>query len=840
MHWILKVAFFFSGATGLMYEIVWGRMLATVIGSTVLSASIVMGVFMGGLALGARFFGSWGDNISFPLKMYSFLEAALGLSALGVSIAIPHLHQWWPGLFHLTAGGDVWALRTGIAAIFLLPPTMLMGGTLPVLSRYVVKNPQHLGNPVGTLYGLNTLGACTGCLFSGFYAIESLGLLGTVYLSVGINLGIFFCCFFLFSEASSASALPQNRVHPAVNTPEYGKTPSPNAPPRGFLFAYALSGATGLAYEVLWIRLLANTFIGTSYGFAAMLGTCLTGMALGSLSFRKKADETLKPFLWFGGIQLGLAFWAQSLLLLYNAFPALQNMMSRHLGVSLGIQVLEMLTYSGVLILAPSFLLGALFPLANRIWAGGRTGIGANVGKLYTSNTLGCVAGSLAAGLLLLPNFGVQNSLAFLGAVNCGLALYSIGVSKLSVPKKYQIVAMSLGALALLVFLVPGNLTARAMAHKLRKPWRLLYYDEGLDSNIMILQYKQSGMRRLMTSYFQYIGDTSKIMTRIQKLQAHLPILLEGSPQKILFVGMGTGITPGAATAYPADITCCEISPGVMAASQFFSPENKDILHNPRVTLVQEDGRHYLLQSNESFDLIVGDLYNAALAGMGNLYSKEYYSLCLSRLRKKGMMCQWISMKDLPEKELKGVMATFSNVFPHTSLWCATPDILAMIGTIDSLQADMKKIQGIMDSPDLQDALQEIGMDHPLFLLEHFLMNQEAWNAFTAGAPVITDDRPYIEYSIPRSLHYLRYKKDMPATLRRVNAGRTFLIPPGKTPLNSYEENVDRISRAESHLFEGYAAFLEDHFATAREEYQKTLSLNPWDMDAKLLQNILE
>lgn len=840
MHWILKSVFFLSGATGLVYEVVWGRMLATILGSTVTAASIVMGVFLGGLALGARLFGVWGDGISRPLKMYAFLEAATGIAAIGVSLGLPYFQRWYPELVGLSGGNGVLALKIGIAAVFLLIPAMLMGGTLPVLSRHVVKSPQRLGNPVGTLYGLNTLGAFAGCLFSGFYSIEMIGLHGTTYLAAGINLGISFCCFFFFPEAPSSLAMSGDADPQVEAISGSGAFPMSHVPPCGFLVVYAISGATGLAYEVLWVRLLASTFIGTSYGFAAMLATCLGGMALGSLCFRKKSDAVANPLLWFGGMQLGLAFWAGAMLLPYNAFPVFQGVLSQYLGVSLGSQIVEMMVFSGILILVPAFLLGALFPLAARIWAGERGRVGENVGTLYTANTVGCVVGSLAAGLFALPYFGIQHSLVLFGVVNCALALYAVGISVQPVPKNRRVFAVAFGSLALLFLLVPGDLTARTMAHRLNKPWRLVYYDEGLDSNIMILQYKQTPIRRLMTTFHQYIGDTTEYMQRVQKLQAHLPILLKGTPEKVLFVGMGTGITPGAATAYSGEITCCEISREVMEASRFFATENKDVLHNPRVDLVREDGRHYLLREHRTYDLIVGDLYNAALAGMGNLYSREYYSLCLSRLHKDGMMCQWVSMKDIPEKELRSVMATFGSVFPHTALWYATPDILAMIGTREPLHADLKRIQRDMKSPGLREILAEIGLDNPFSLLAHFLMNQKAWDAFAAGAQIITDDRPSIEYSIPRSLHYLRYKEEIPVTLRHVIAGRSFLVPPEKKPASLFGRALAGVVRAQSHLFEGYAAFLEGHLAAAGEEYGKALSLNPHDMDARLLRGILD
>ncbi|GEM_PF-1509073 len=838
MHWLLKLAFILSGATGLIYEIVWGRMLATSLGSTIVAASIVMGVFMGGLALGARFFGSRADKVSFPLKMYALLEAGIGISALVVSTVLPHLQQWYPALSRISGISENLFLKIAIAAIFLLIPAMLMGGTLPVLTRAVVRQPQKLGTPIGILYGLNTLGAFSGCIFSGFYSIEILGLLETTYMAVAINIGIFFCCFFLLSEKVAITSPAGNMARKKTTDTSSSKHPS-HVPPRWFLLAYAVSGATGLAYEVLWIRLLSNTFIGTSYGFAAMLGTCLGGMALGSLLFRKKADTVSHPLLWFGGMQAGLSVWAESMLLPYNAFPALQSAMNRLLGISLGSQLLEMLFFSSILVLVPSILLGAMFPLANRIWGGGRNRVGKNVGTLYTFNTVGCVIGSLAAGLLLLPYLGIQNSLDLLGATNGFLALYAVGVSRLSIPKKRQMLVITTSALALLFFLIPGDLTTRAMAHRLKKPWNLLYYHEGLDNNVMILQSTQNHVRRLMTTFFQYIGDTSPVMKRIQKLQAHLPILLCNSPERILFVGMGTGITPGTATAYPADITCCEISQGVMNASRFFASENRDILHNHHISLIREDGRHYLLEHGQPFDLIVGDLYNAALAGMGNLYSREYYSLCLSRLRANGMMCQWVSMKDLPEKELRGIMATFGNVFPHTSLWCATPDILALIGTREPLKADWGKIQSVMNSGNLRQDLLDTGLDSPFALLSHFLMNRKEWNTFAAGAQVVTDDKPYIEYSIPRSLHYLHYREDMPATLRHVNTGRTFLIPPDKNPHDPFGKELQRATLAETHLFKGYACFLENRLEAARTEYRKALSLNPRDVDAKLFQLFL-
>ena len=312
MYLMLNGVFFLSGATGLIYEVVWGRMLATVLGSTVTATSIVMGVFMVGLALGARLFGSWGDKTARPLKLYACMEAGIGIGAMGADSILFRLHSWYPSLLSLSGSSWAMVLKTGIAAAFLLVPTMLMGGTLPVLSRCVVKRSQNIGRPVGSLYGANTLGALAGCLFSGFYAIERLGLLKTTLLAAGINMAIFICCFFLLPGNPAHTPPCRERANPK-NEPA-----APYFPPRGFLLVYAVSGATGLAYEVLWIRLLSVSFIGTSYGFAAMLATCLGSMALGSLCFANKADETPRPLFWFGSMQLGIAFWGACILLPYN------------------------------------------------------------------------------------------------------------------------------------------------------------------------------------------------------------------------------------------------------------------------------------------------------------------------------------------------------------------------------------------------------------------------------------------------------------------------------------------------------------------------------------------
>lgn len=836
MKWILGFAFCLSGITGLVYEIAWGRMLSTLIGSTIVASSVVMAVFMAGLAIGAWLFGFWGDKYRHPLRLYAILEALIAFSSIVVSLALVQIEHYLPrGLFP-TGLMESALFKIGVAGATLLVPTIFMGGTLPILSRYLVTETKRLGQSIGFLYGLNTLGAFIGCIICGFYAIEALGLMLTLELSAAINLLISSCFLFLSFKLDD---IPQHVDQRFVRSHNKEGATRVDPQPRGFLLVYAASGATALAYEVFWTRLLSNAFIGTSYGFATMLAVSLGAMALGSLFFKKRADITACPLIWFALMQIGIAIWAWTLLLVYTAFPSFENRLATYFQTSLGSQIIELSAFSMLLIFAPALLFGALFPLANRIASPQENAIGHNVGKLYFFNTIGCVIGSLSAGLLLLPQLGIQTSLVLLGSINCALGFYCVWVSQITRVAKRGLAITMAGTFVVISFLTPPDLLAKTVQERLQKPWILLKYYEGTDNNVMVLEQQNSSVRRLMTTFYQYIGDTSLIMKRIQKLQAYLPILIKGDAEKILFVGLGTGITPAAATDFADDITAIEISPSVLQASQYFATDNKDILQNPRVKLVQEDGRQYLMQSSRQYDLIIGDLYNAALAGMGNLYSRDYYELCFKRLEQDGMMAQWVSMKDLPEPALKGIMATFGAVFPHSSLWFASPDILVMVGSKIPMQADMKKIYTRMKQTSIKEQLQEVGLYSPFSLLGHFLMNQQAWNRYVAGAAIITDNRPYIEYSIPRSLHYLRYAESMPTTLRHVNAARSELVPDGKKSLNAFERRLKKVSNSQSHLYLGYAHYLERNSDLAHEEYQYAAQMDPWNLDARLLDGLV-
>ncbi|MEA3283688.1 MAG: fused MFS/spermidine synthase [Synergistota bacterium] len=821
---LVPFVFFMSGAAGLIYEIVWARMLSSVLGSDVIAVSIVTSVFMAGLAIGSWLFGKKADQVEKPFFMYSILEIAVGLSALSVTAAFPLLNELYPLLLRNLEEPQAWTVKILLAVAMLIVPTVFMGGTLPTMSRFMTSKLHRIGRTVAGLYGINTLGSVLGCFIGGFFMIENLGLKGSSEIAVYINLSIGFLSFPLSRKDLKTAFRTPHRKEGILKTWD---------PPRikPILALYALAGFTSLAYEVIWTRILSNLFLTTSYAFSTMLSVYLLSLAIGSFLMKKTADRMTCPLFPFSLIELAIGGWALISIPLFTKMPGLVGSLNSAGQISWLHHTVIMFCLSSVVIAPPSLLMGMAFPLVNKACAANEREIGFSVGKVYFFNTVGCIAGSLATGFLLLPFLGLQSTVTCMAVLNI-----LIGASSLLISEKTTFsclpVAVTVVAISVLVGFIPKDMISRSISSRLRSPWKLTYYHEGADNSTMIFKNTLSGVTRMMTNFHQYIGDNSKTMTRIQKWQAHLPLLLAENPQRTLIVGGGTGITTGAASLYDANITCCEMSEGVLEASKYFKDENRDYLRKDSVQLIREDGRNYLLRSSGGFDVIIGDLYNAAMSGMVNLYTKEYYSLCRDHLKTGGIMCQWISMKDFPEDAFKSVMATFCSVFPHFSLWFASPDIIAMIGGKAPLHLNLKGIDERMKSPKLTTELREIGLDDPFHLMGHLLMGQADGESFVSGFPVVTDDFPFIEYSIPRSMHYLRYKKDMAFFLRELNSHRSRIA---NKKQNSFEKGLDRCYRAKTHVFEAYALFLEGHIARAEREIQIALNLYPMDMDAKIL-----
>jgi spermidine synthase len=796
LGWIAPL-FFLSGLAGLMYEVVWMRMLTLVFGGETLAVSSVLTAFMGGLALGGFAAGRMVDRRREPLRLYAWLEAAIGLYGVAVPRLVNGLQTLYVALFGLLGAPDGWldASRFILACAVLIVPTTLMGATVPVVIRAVVHHAHEAGRRSGLLYALNTFGAVAGVVLAGFWLLPRLGFTTTSYLAVGVNVGV----------GVVAWALSQAPRLPAAAVPAAAPTGRPTAMPRAQpprhrllpMLAFGLSGATALAYEVVWTRLFVLNFGTSVYAFTITLATVLLGLAVGSLVGARWADQWARrsrPALIFGVLQSGIAVAGMLLT------PLLGDLPNRFLGLYAWAGggwprlILGEFLLSGALLLPQTLLFGATFPLAVA-WFRAAPAIGQRVGALYAANTLGAILGAVLGGFVLIPVLGLQGALmalawsnGALGLVCCGLAEHR-GAARAKWPAGAVVGLLAVGAFVTpswdpkvlysgAYLYAPEYLDAFAgdsLAEKLQHH-RLLFKKDGAAASVAVFEGRY---RFLRINGKTDAGNSPDMQT--QQLLAHLPLLLHPQPQDVLVIGLGSGVTLGTALHHPiARADAVEISPEVVEASRFFDDVNQRALADPRARLYIVDGRTWVRGSGQRYDVIISEPSNPWQSGNANLFTREHYEFVRAALRPGGVFCQWLPYYRMTEADFKTGVRTFRAVFPHTTLWVSTTDAL-LIGTLAPLAIDPAVWERRLRHDPLRRSLAQAGFETLASLLDLFMLDEADVARFVDGPDphLHTDDRPILEFSAPKSLYVTGAQENLRALQLARRRGVEALLAPG-------------------------------------------------------------
>ena len=733
---LLAGAFLLSGAASLVYQVVWLRYLGLVFGNTTWAAATLLAVFMGGLGFGALLLGRLGDRIARPLVAYALCEVAIAMLAL----ASPELLSWIDGAYvavYRSFGNQplLFALCRGLlAAAFLLPPTMLMGATLPLVLRAVSPVEGRVGHATALLYGANTTGAVLGTALAGFLAVPLVGLRATLLLAAAANL--------LAALVALPLSAPLAVTRPAV-APRRGR--------RWLLALFFAMGATSLAYEVLWTRILVFYLGSSVYAYSLMLLLVLLGIALGSLLAAPWADRVGSLLGALALVQLGIAAWmpAQILLfghlndLLYHAAVAVRP--TGHGGVALA-QLLAVLP----LLAPPTLLMGMSFPLAVRAVHRHRALLGADVGGVYGWNTLGAVIGSLLAGFVLIPLLGTQGSMVAIASVN---ALLAVPLLWRAAPRWRW--ASLLGAPAVIAagLALPRDqviLAAGIFRHD--EPGDLVHFHEDAQASVTIRNRRSAtGPYLSLELNGVNVAGTSPDLHAIQKLQGHLPMLLGAGERSVVHVGFGSGGTAWAVSRHPVrDLLVVEISPAVLRASdRWFGDVNHGVLRDPRVRVELNDGRNFLLATPERFDAVLSDSIHPRYAGNGSLYSREYFALVRERLEPGGVASMWLPMYSLTPRNYAMILAAFASAFPHLQVWyepSALNSFTVVTGTVEPSTWTRESLARAFSDPRVASELRGLGLARPADLLPMLLVTEEELAPWLAAVPPHSDDLPAVEY----------------------------------------------------------------------------------------------
>ncbi len=833
--------FFVSGATALMYEVVWARMLTQIFGNTTHAIATVLSAFMGGLALGSYALGRLADAPRNAFLLYGILEGGVGLYGLLIPTFFSLTQRAYGAFFDLAETSFVAfsAVLFCLCFAVIVIPTALMGATLPILSRFCVTRFDSLGRRIGDLYAVNTIGAVAGCALSGFFLIPHLGLRGSVRLAAVLNLAIAVLVFFAVRRLGDSASPREAATEPPANRPTSATKPSHLDV--ALLAAFAVSGAAAMVYENAWTRALTMVIGMSTYSFTVMLTTFLAGLGLGSLLYARWWGNREVGMAGFGLLQLVIALSALATVPLFERLPfvflRLQHAFGDSFGQYLSVQVLV----SGLVMVVPTVLLGATFPVVARIYTQNLYRIGASIGTAYASNTVGAIGGAFLAGFVLIPTLGVQNSIGLAVTVSAASGVLLVALDSRVRRGRRLVTAGVLFVVAVVAVLSFRTWDKRVMtsgvavsAHNytslptdaLRREWMerddLLYYREGLTATISV--HRSAGSDYLYEKTNGKV-DASLGDTPTQLLVGYLPMLLNPGAKRVLVIGMGSGMTAKAVAAFPVQrLDVAEIEPAVIESARYFAEKNGRISDDPRIRFVHADGRNYLLAVRDRYDVIISEPSNPWIAGIGNLFTREYYQEALSKLTEGGVFGQWMQTYGMAPEDLRMVYRTFAEVFPDVSLWTINDSDMLLIGTPRRQRLRHADLQAILAAhPIARKDLRSLGFVDAYSLMAMYLMPKSVLLTMAGDAEVNLDDFPRLEFLAPRNLG-----RDTSTLNARLT--RTFAVPPVVEDASADLDPTGRLALALAH---GYHAVRDR--ARAREWVNRALQQSPMDPSARVL-----
>jgi spermidine synthase len=759
---LIYAIFFGSGISGLIYEIVWLRMLARIMGVTIYATSTVVAAFMAGLALGSFLFGRFIDRRQDPLRIYAALEFMIGATALLVPIIFTLSFPVYKYIYVISGENQILitVLRTLVCFLTLLLPTTIMGGTLPILTRWLVRRGILFGKSFSLLYGINTLGAACGTIVSGFVTLEILGENRTILLGVLINFVVAIMAYAINKKDTQVEE-PDDFTY--EDEKERKISPYSDTVRRVVLAAFVISGFTSLAYEVIWTRQLI-LFLQTSiYAFSAMLVIFLLGIALGSILMRNMVDRFIRPLVIFGICELLIGVLSITNLYLFPLFDSLlwPQLILGRLWDYVGMAVMATI----VIVFPLTFLFGMIFPTASVCYAKDNSRTGASVGWLYSANTIGSIFGALLAGFLLIPTWGSTHAVVLLALVNVALGLLLIWMQT-SYPLRIKLYYLTvLPILFLMIFQIKGQdpflstIELRikktceniSRARKEKSAYDIFFNKEGLEGTVTA--FSINNVKRL---WLNGIGMTS--LCTETKLMAHLPIMYsKKSPKEMLIICFGMGTVLKSAILYHhMNITTVELVPEEYRIYAYYHQHGAEILKMKNIHAIVNDGRNYILMSQKKYDIITVDpappIYSS---GTVNLYSREFLELCKRRLTPEGVMCLWFPGGR--EDEVKSILRTFHSVFPNTTVYCGPHHWgFYFIGSMKEIsEKDFRdNVEQAFANPTILKDLREYdgSCTTPQQLYQMFLWKNDAIGKFTKNGVLITDNSPYTEFFLWRYL----------------------------------------------------------------------------------------
>ena len=767
LYRLLFLCFYLSGAAGLIYQISWVKALSLVFGKTTYAITAVLCAFMTGLALGSWLLGRYAERARHPLRLYGWIElgiALTGLSSLGGLWVTRWLYlQVYEGL--VDQPGLLLGYRFLTSFLVLLIPTTLMGGTYPVVVKYLTRRNEQLGALASRLYWLNTAGAITGAVLAGFVLLWHLGLVRTLVIAASLNLIVAGLVLLSLVRLDATHFTPPSAAGESAAPEE--KLVSPGA--RMILLVAGVSGFTGMMFEIGWTRILAVFLSSTTYAFTLMLATFLFGITLGSYLFERWHQKWELTYNRLGQFLIILALGGVLFLAIGTKLPELMLWLthaSRGSGAALlGSQFLV----SFLAMIVPTTLFGLIFPLTVVLYCGGDRRRGARTGALYAVNTLGAIVGAFVTGLFLIQWLNSVNTLLLGSGLNAAVATWLFMGS--NPQRSWQRSALGMGVVAVVVAAAATQVFAHPLFHgrtvvanairpefqsgltvdEIIRTDKYVYVQEGVNATVTVARHE--AMVALFTD-----GKTegSSVDQQTQLLSAYLPLLLHPRPRRVLVVGFGTGATVYAATQLSGveRVDCVEIEPAVLEAAPYLEELNHGVYKHPKVRVILDDARNYLTVTRQRYDVIINEPSYLWSAGVPQLFTQEFYRQVREHLEPQGLFLQWVQGYQLAPRDLATVLRTLSTTFAHLSLWRGSAADLLILSSPRPRRLSLKTVTAEYNrNAQVRDDLAtNLYVDEPAGLLGYYLLDDSALRQWAAQGELNTDDRTVLEYRAPLSI----------------------------------------------------------------------------------------
>jgi spermidine synthase len=768
---VLLLLFVGSGCAALIYEIVWFQMLQLAIGSSAISLGVLLATFMGGMCLGSLLLPRFVGVEAHPMRVYAKIEFGIAACGLVVLFLIPWADRLYTAIASFGMSGVV--PRAFIAALCLLPPTLLMGASLPAMARWLESTPQGIAW-LGYFYGGNIAGAVFGCLLAGFYLLRVHDMAVATYAAVAINVLVGAAGWWLAQRAPYAARVSDD-AGPATQV----------AGKRAVYVAIAISGLCALGAEVIWTRLLATMMGATVYTFSIILAVFLVGLGLGSsvgATLARDAERSRRALGWAQLLAAAGIGWTAYMLADSLPYWPVNSLLASSPWFNFQIDLVR--TFWTVL--PPALFWGASFPLAMAAVSGPGQDTAKVAGETYAANTVGAILGALLFSVVLVPWLGTQNAQRVL----IGLALAASILALWPMLRGAFVGSKHTLAAALLILSLGG---AGVMMRNLSPvPWMPLaygrraitttgagdplYVGEGMNSSIVISQLP-AGQR-----YFHVSGkveaSTEPFDMRLQRMLGHISALAHKDPKSVLIVGFGAGVTAGSFTTHPGiqQIVICEMEPLIPpAATKYFGDENYRVLNDKRTQVHYDDARHFVLTTQQKFDVITSDPIHPWVKGAATLYSKEYFEIARQHLNPGGVITQWVPLYESDLATVKSEIATFFEVFPNATIWANNVDgqgyDVVLLGQAGPTRIDIDQVQARLDrDPQTAASLAQVNIRSAVDLFGTYAGQASQMRGWTRDAAINRDRDLRLQYLAGMGSNF----QSAPAIMSEILGYRTF------------------------------------------------------------------